>query len=195
MVIFLGYDPRRQYVYDTMVKYFQDPVMYKVQSKNSEENSDMFGVRIESYLLKDRRFLIVMVPKDDSVPYFHPKKLSDLMWTVLQTRNLVEEDEILDRLPAIRYEIKRDAFEGYMIRCENATEEVTSYEVQPHLPIKVHLLHRKKGKFEYSENGTILAAIETFQTLLCMLPPTDLSEEFLGVPSTNIMSTRDAGLI
>lgn len=169
--------------------------MYKVQSKNSEENSDMFGVRIESYLLKDRRFLIVMVPKDDSVPYFHPKKLSDLMWTVLQTRNLVEEDEILDRLPAIRYEIKRDAFEGYMIRCENATEEVTSYEVQPHLPIKVHLLHRKKGKFEYSENGTILAAIETFQTLLCMLPPTDLSEEFLGVPSTNIMSTRDAGLI
>lgn len=179
MVVFLGYDPRKQFVYDTLIRYFQDPVLYKIESRTPEDGTDVFAVRMESYLLKERRFLIVMVDTDPSIPYGHPRRLSELAWKVLQTRNITEEDEQLDRLPSVHYDIYRDAFEGYGLHVDHCTDDVTSYEVRPSLPLKVHLLHRKKGKFEYSDQGTILAAIETYQTLLCIIPDPDLSHDFL----------------
>jgi len=179
MVIFLGYDPRKQFVYDTMVRYFQDPVLYKVPSKDTGGNvSDMYAVRIETNLMKERRFLIVMVRPEPDQPMGRAQRLSELMWTVLQTRNLTEEDQAFDHLPVIRYDIQRDMFEGYIIRCDTSTDEITSYHVEPHLPIKVHLLHRKKGRYEYSDQGTILAAVETYQTLLVMDTKSDVSEVF-----------------
>lgn len=181
MVVFLGYDPRRQYVYDTIVGYFQDPVLYKIPSRDPESSPslDMYGVRIESFLLKERRFLIVMVQGDPQVAYGEARRLSELFWTVIQTRNLTEQEESLDRLPAVRYEIRRDAFEGYALRIESSTDEVTTYRVAPSLPIKIHLLHKKKGRFEYADQGTILAALETYQTLLCFESHDDLAAQFV----------------
>lgn len=181
MVVFLGYDPRRQYVYETIVQYFQNPVLYKIPSRDPDSSSalDMYGIRIESFLLKERRFLIVMVQADPQIPHGHARPLSELFWTVLQTRNLTEEEGSLDRLPAVRYEIRRDSFEGYALRIESSTDEVTTYRVAPPLPMKIHLLHKKKGRFEYADQGTILAAIETYQTLLCFESQDDLAAQFV----------------
>lgn len=180
MVVFLGYDPRKQYIKESLANYFQDPVLYKIPSKNPEIGMDMYAIRIESFLLKERRFLIVLVARDPTVPYGHPTRLSGLEWTVLQTRHLSEEDDALDRLPAVQYEVRRTLFDGYVLRAEDSTEDITSYRVEPSLPLRVHLLHRKKGRFEYADAGTILSAIETYQTLLCIVQTDDTSLDLSG---------------
>lgn len=186
MVVFFGYDPRREMAYDTLSRYFQDPLLYKTNKKYKDPSKDglldVYGIRVQSYLLKDKRFVIAMVLQNDSIQVGEPVKLSSLKWQVLQIRSLTDDDPDLDPLPLFTYEIDRDLLNSYKLFRTEMTDDVTSYSVSSDLPIVVHLLHRKKGPYEYSEEGTLLAAVETYQTILCMKPVDEqnLAQSFLG---------------
>jgi len=172
MVVFLGYDPRRDFIYDTIAGYFQNPSMVKIPPRE-ETGMDLFAVRVSSMLLKDRRFLFVLAPPDATMPFGTVQPLRSIQWEVLQARSVVDDDD-LAMLPVMKYDIRRDAFRDYRLIMDNGTEDWTSYRVQPLLPIRVHLLHRKKGRHEYSTEGTIVAAIETYQTILSFTNNSDL---------------------
>ena len=170
MVVFFGYDPRVEMVYGRLIQYFQDPVLYKTSKEYTESRQplDVYAVRVESMLLKDRRFLIAMVPVDASVPVGTGRRMSTLRWRVLQARSLMEEDPHLDPLPVMQYEVNRELLQDITLQREDMNDDVTTYRVEPPLPIKIHLLHKKKGPYEYSAEGNLLAAVETYQTLVCM---------------------------
>jgi len=170
MVVFFGYDPRVEMIYARLIQYFQDPVLYKTSKDYAESKQplDVYAVRVESMLLKDRRFLIAMVPVDPAVPVGTGQRLSTLRWRVFQARSLIEEDPHLDPLPVMQYEVQRELLQDISLHREDMNDDLTTYRVHPPLPIKVHLLHKKKGPYEYSAEGSLLAAVETYQTLVCL---------------------------
>ena len=184
MVMFLGYDPHVELLYEKMKEYFQDPVFFKISKSYVDKGVeyDVYAVRIESLLLKDRRFLIAMVRPDPGVPTGSGKKLSELRWWVMQMRSLVEEDPDMDGIPPIKYEIKRELIQDIRLFREDMNDEVTTYRVDPDFPMTVHLLHKKKGPYEYAEEGNLLAAVETYQTLLCLKERnnSDLEKDFFS---------------
>lgn len=132
-----------------------------------ETGMDLFAVRVSSMLLKDRRFLFVLAPPDPAIPIGTARPLRSIQWEVLQTRSVMDDDD-LAMLPVMKYDLRRNAFKDYRLLMDNGTDDWTSYRVQPTLPIRVHLLHRKKGRHEYSAEGTIVAALETYQTILSL---------------------------
>lgn len=180
MVVFLGYDPMRDFIYRTITDYFQDPVLVKTRTKSHVDGMDMYVGQSVSYLLKERRFLLVMVTRADDIPYGTASRLSRLMWKTLQTRVIVDDDEFIDPVREFSYDVRREAFHGYTLSRVDTTDDWTQYRVDPYLPLTVFLFHKKKGAFEYSPTGTLVAALETFQTLLVLesSSPTTLSHVF-----------------
>lgn len=162
--VFLGYDPRRDFIYDTIAGYYQNPSMIKIPPRE-ETGMDLFAIRVSSMLLKDRRFLFVLCPPDPTIPVGSRLPMRSIQWEILQARSIVDDDDLAS-LPVMKYDIQRNAFKDYRLIRDNGTDDWTSYRSSPSLPLIIHLLHRKKGRHEYSAEGTIVAALETYQTIL-----------------------------
>jgi hypothetical protein len=148
-----GYDPKKEQVYNIFAKYFNNPKMVKIKDV---KNYSMYGVKINIISGIEYRYILVFVEKDkNSVGY--PEDFLNLNWIVLQTRTLQDEynipvhDYIPRRIPELECNIKSiDTNYNYMVE---------------KLPIKITLIP-KNGGLEYHSSGTLLSAIETYQTIV-----------------------------
>lgn len=158
-----GYDPSRTHIYDAFTKYFNNPIMKKlknVSSNNSNNNYSMYISKINAHLGVEFRYLIVLVG-DYQTDIGVEQYLSNLEWNCLQTRTLVDDHS----LPLHTYFPKKIPELDKKIQLQTKDEKQYVYSVDE-MPITISLLVRKKTDLEYNNTGTIVSALETYQTLV-----------------------------
>jgi len=152
-IIDIGYDPRKEEIYTIFGNYFNFPKMVKIKDV---KNYSMYGVKINISLGIEFRYILAFVEKDlNQIGY--SKDFKDLKWVVLQTRTLEDDYNI----PIHDYIPRRLADLDSNIKLLDTNY---NYAVEK-LPIKITLIP-KSGGTEYHSSGTLLSAIETYQTII-----------------------------
>ena len=152
------FDPIKVNTYNIFVSYFKDPIMTKIKNV---DNCSMYITRIHTMVGNTYRYLIVLVKLDDKQNGFE-KLMSECYWLSLQTRTL---DDIHNLKPYIYYPKRLPAL-LVDINIKTRDEEQSIYTCDVY-SIMLILLHTKKNfKFQYQDKGTILNALETYQTII-----------------------------
>jgi len=151
--------------YKLFVNYFRNPTFVKV--KNQEDGStklSLYANQAPCMLIQEARFVLVFI-LDDNEPIGTKKRLSDLMWVSLQFRNLPPN---VYNVPLHQYafipsvELQQNA---KIIKIKT-TPEASMYSCEQ-LPIIVTLLHTpKRSAIDYQQNGNLLAAIVSWETII-----------------------------
>lgn len=151
------FSPEQQFFYDILVDYYDNPTLYKIRD---DDNISVFGVQVPSYLLNDKHYIICTCPLtiDSMLP------LREIPWTSFQTR--ASQNELYSNLPKIQYKKKRDAKFQIPLEIVSRDTKVSVYKTVKESPLKVSLLHVKGIEYEYSNEGTLHTALETFQTII-----------------------------
>lgn len=151
-----GFDPVKESVYTLFTEYFENPVMTKIGDVN---NFSKYLTKIHALLGVEFRYIIVFVRKNNAKPGSQ-LSLDRLKWVSLQTRTLSDEHDlswhayIPRRLPDL----------DKKITLVNKDERQYVYTVQD-LPLIVTLLPKSKG-LDYNSSGTVVSALETYQTII-----------------------------
>jgi hypothetical protein len=150
-------DPFKEYTFQLFTTYYDNMVMHKTRD---DEKFSIYMARLQCLLLNEQRFLIAIVPRDHSPP-FYQKRLEELRWVSLQIRNLEETYDIQPQ----SYQMKRTPDFQRRIKVMSRNPEVTTYTVE-NLPIHVSLLHTRNDEYEYPNEGSLISALETFRTMI-----------------------------
>lgn len=157
--------PEKEYIYSLLQEYYGSPDLVKIRD---DEELSIYGVQLPCLLLNERRFLILLCPRD-VVSTGRAKNMKDLRWTSLQSRTL--SDEQFAHLPIHNdFRVHRDAKFALPLSIHHRTQKVSSYRTDGY-PIDVSLLHQKNNEFEYPNEGTLMSALETYQTIVQWSPP------------------------
>lgn len=155
-------DPNVEKLYRDICLYFKNPNMTKI--KDVEQYS-MYMCKTQCLLSKECRYIIAFVPKDDA-PEQTTEKLDTLAWCSLQTRTLT------DRYPSIASHGYTPQGSGPLkarISRTNVEDSCSIYTCQEY-PVEITLLHTsKKSAYDYQKYGTIIAALETYETILTLI--------------------------
>ena len=157
-VINPSYDPSKNRVYDVFCEYFNNPIMTKIK------NVDKFSVymsKIHSMIGNAFRYLVLFVNIDSNqLGFKHNMKKCE--WISLQTRTL----EDFHNIPVHKYQPSTSITElKQKLFIKTRDEKQTVYECED-FPLVVTLLHtRKNYVMQYPNTGTIVSAIETYQTI------------------------------
>lgn len=152
------YDPSKNYVYKAFCDYFGDPVVTKIKNVHTYS---IYMAKIHAMLGKSFRYLILFVDHDNNPNRFE-KRMSECEWISLQTRTLEDRHNIKPH----SYQVRKTPELSQKIHIQNRTEEQSVYNCESY-PLTVTLLHtRKNNRFQYQPVGTIVSALETFQTII-----------------------------
>jgi hypothetical protein len=148
-------------IYILFTNYFGNPLMTKI--KNEEINKlSMYVCKAYCLLSKECRYIIVFVEMDAN-PIKHVINLKHLSWKSLQTRTLSDQ----------QFNIKSHGYTPAavgpltcVIERINITKEASTYKCDE-FPLIITLLHTEKKTSEvYQNKGTIIAALETWETII-----------------------------
>ncbi len=147
-------------IYDHFIDYFGDPILMKI--KDQDGKFTLYGIKTYCLLSKECRFIVCITHKDkDKIGT--KKYLSEIYWLSLQTRTL----------PSDYYNVETHNYtpvaKGPLlakIERIKITKEASTYKCI-NLPIIVTLLHTdKKNADVYQNQGTVIAARETWETII-----------------------------
>jgi hypothetical protein len=156
-VIDRTYNPRMDTVYRVFSEYFDNPTMTKLKDI---DNYSMYISKIYCMLGIQHRYIYIFTYKDGNT-IGHKDRLSHFNWISFQTRT-VDDDHKLDshnyiprRLPGLNKKIT----------LQKHDRNAYTYSVEDY-PIVVTLLPVRKEGMEYTASGTLLTALETYQTIV-----------------------------
>jgi hypothetical protein len=150
----------RDFIYSLLVSYYDNPIMKKIKELN---NLSMYICKLPC-LLNEKRYLIAMTLIYENEPLGTELHLSELRWKTFMARVL--NDESFDNsIPAHSYQVKREDKYLLPLNIMNRKDEISIYTT-PEQPIIVSLLHTQNYKHQYPNEGNLLMALETFQTLI-----------------------------
>ncbi len=152
-----AYEPGKEKMYQAFDDYFNHPTMIKIKDVNGHS---MYMSKTYCLLSNECRYIIAFVLQDN-IPVRSKEALKTLQWVSLQTRTLPDQHN----LPPHGYQPKRDGPLNVTIVRTNLTKEVSTYSCND-LPVTVTLLHTKKGSVQYQDRGNIIAALETYNTII-----------------------------
>lgn len=154
-------NPNHRYFRNMIDTYYDSPVMQKIRNSN---NKSIFMCRIASLLLKEKRYLIAICPVDNSdIDSLSP--LKDLTWEIFQTRCLDNEEYTNKDIIKQAYNSKRNPHIELHRTSKNS--EYSIYKpIDTKHNIEITLLNTTQDEYEYPENGSIIACLETFQTII-----------------------------
>jgi hypothetical protein len=144
-------------IYKIFTDYFNNPIM--VKTKNEEQFS-IYVCKLYCLLNKDCRYIIVFT-KIDTNKIGLEIQLKDLDWVSLQTRTLPSDE--YDNISSHGYIPKEKGPLLAKINRIKKEEEASTYNCDDY-PIIVTLLHAKNKT--YQNRGTIIAALETWETII-----------------------------
>ena len=154
------FKPDLEKLYQACDDYFNHPPMVKIKNVNQYS---MYMCKTYCLLSNECRYIIAFV-KEDNMPIDFKESLITLRWTSLQTRTLSEQH---NNLPPHAYQPKRDTPLNTIITRTDTNPNYSAYSSED-FPITITLLHTKKIPNEYQEKGNIVAAIETYNTIICL---------------------------
>jgi len=153
-----GYEPEKEYVYKLFTAYFNNPTMRKIRNQG---NHSLYAVKIYGLLNKESRYLIA-ITNIDYKSIGTAEELRTINWVSLQTRTLSEK---LNTEVHAYVAVAEGALTAPIFRT-NITKEASTYKCND-LPLIVTLLHtEKKDSNVYQPKGTVIAGIETYETII-----------------------------
>ena len=152
----IGVSQEKRRVYESVILYFGDLVMYKIPSKNP--NLSMYACAIAT-LIHENRYIFAIC-NHDANPLGFTSKLSGLNWVSFQCR--ISSDDF--NLPHTNYVPNSNAFTDTEINQIGEENKIITYQVQG-LPLKLQLLPLTYHS-GYRARGTVGEALETFATVL-----------------------------
>jgi hypothetical protein len=159
-------DPEKEYMYQLINRYYDSPTLLKIRN---DQDFSMYGIQLPCFLLNEKRFLILLCPLD-AFSKNSRRPMKDLRWISLQARSL--NDEKMTELPMHHYQIKRENQYAVPLSIYHRSVKVSTYRLKSY-PLEVSLLHLRSNEFEYPSEGTLVSALETYQTILQWVPKTD----------------------
>jgi hypothetical protein len=143
-------------MYDLFDYYFDHPTMTRVRDI---DDNVVYMTKIRCLLSRECMYIVAIVKNNK---YLHPQeKLKDLFWESLQTRTMFEKVEI----PSHEYRPKKLIPLMVPITRTESTDRYSSYMCEK-FPINITILNKKEGPSEYQDKGTIVNALETYQTII-----------------------------
>ena len=156
--VLYDFDPEKEYIYKLFDDYFNHPIMTKIKNIN---NCSMYMSKTYCLLTNECRYIVVFVYQD-IMDNFRKEKLINLKWISLQTRTLSDQHS----LPTHSYEVSNtNPLKKVLIKRIKVDKEASTYNCEK-FPLTLSLLHTKNGFEEYSEHGNIVAALETYNTII-----------------------------
>ena len=153
-----GYEPEKDYIYNLFTKYFNNPTMRKIRNQG---NFSLYAVKIYGLLNKESRYLIV-VTNIDGNSIGTAEELRTIKWVSLQTRCLTEKLNV----DVHGYTAIAEGPLTAIINRVDVSKSASTYSCID-LPIVITLLHtEKKDSNTYQQKGTVIAAIETYETII-----------------------------
>lgn len=148
--------------YNFFSTYFNNPILVKIKEL---EGLAMFGTRVASSLLRDRKYIFALVDLSDPSSKLPQASLSELNWTFLQTRSLSDVYSV----PTYRYSVPKEC-ENIEINLidKNATKTMYHYRCKMFPNVNITLLTNKNQYREYSERGTLNLAIESYNCMISL---------------------------
>lgn len=147
-------------IYKMFVDYLNNPIMVKTKD---EEGYSVYVCKLYCLLNKDCRYIIVFT-KIDTNMIGSEIKLKDLNWVSLQTRTLPSDE--YSNISSHGYIPKeKGPLLSKIIRIK-IEDEASTYKCDDY-PLIITLLHTKnKTSTSYNNRGTIIAALETWETIV-----------------------------
>jgi len=152
-----SYDPSKDDIYPLFTQYFGNPLMTKLKNV---EGCSMYIAKVHALLGIEYRYIIAIV-YEDKIPLGTQVELKRLPWLSLQTRSLQEEHNI----PFHSYIPRRSKQIDKKISLVHRDAKQYTYTVE-HLPLIVTLLPKTGTDMEWNNSGTIVTALETYQTII-----------------------------
>ena len=152
------YDPSKNNIYEAFTEYFGNPVLTKIKNV---DNYSVYMTRIHSMLGNSFRYLILFVERDVDM-FKTTKNMIDIEWISLQTRTLEDWHDLKQHT----YNVRNMPPLTQKITIKTHNEKQSTYDAES-FPLVITLLHtRKNNSFQYQPSGTIVSALETFQTII-----------------------------
>lgn len=152
------FNPMNDYLYSLFVNYFANPTLTKIKN---EATFSMYTVKFFCLLSKECRYLILFTAIN---PYNigSVDEMKNIKWLSLQTRTLFDQFDCLTH----SYSPSSSSPLNVLINRTKVTDTASTYLCND-FPITVTLLHtKKKDKLSYQNSGTVIAALETFETII-----------------------------
>lgn len=141
------------------VAYFNNPVMTKTKSVNG---CSIYMAKNYCLLSRLCRYLVAII-EEDNEKIDTKKSLDSLEWVSFQTRTLSENYS----LPSHSYVAKRGGPLDIKITRTDISQRGSTYNCENSFPITITLLHENgKSSNDYQPNGTLISALETFNTII-----------------------------
>jgi hypothetical protein len=137
---------------------------FKMIKTNNVNNFSVYKSKVETFISSGARYIVAIVEIDDD-PIGTLKPLEDLNWVSFQTRFTSSEKEVKN-LPIKKYTITKNSLLNDKISKWAEISDKTIYKCE-NLPLKIEVIHMKKDD-TFAEKGTVIAAMELFQTILIL---------------------------
>lgn len=151
------YEPDKEVIYQAFTAFFSNPTMTKIKDVGQ---FSMYMSKTYCLLNRDCRYLVAFVNRDGRAPGT-PEEMRNTRWESFQTRTMPENHQ----LPPHAYKAERGGPLDVPILRTEIGAEASTYSCE-RLGLTVTLLHTKKGPSEYQDRGTLVAALETYQTIV-----------------------------
>jgi len=149
----------RTHIYKLIETYYDNPKMRKIKELN---DISMYICKLPC-LLNEKRYLVAMTATFLNEPIGNELYLSDLRWKTFMARVL--NDEEFEKAPMHSYQVKRDDKYLIPLQIQMREKEISVY-TNTNQPIIVSLLHTQNYSHQYPNEGNLMSALETFQTLI-----------------------------
>jgi hypothetical protein len=146
----------RHQIYEGIIQIFGDIKMAKIPCPNA--TLSMYGAQVPC-MCAEKRFIFAIALIDNN-SYGSIVPLSCINWISLQTRTSMIEYNV----PVATYEYKSTVFGDTPIFMNRENKTDTYYRPKKY-PIEIQLIQTQSGR-GYAEEGTILAALETYNTIV-----------------------------
>ncbi len=153
-------EPARNQMYEDFNTYFNNPILSKQASPDGVHS--MYMCKSYCLLSNECRYIIAFV-KDDNNPNGTDKNLLNLKWVVLQTRTFLSRD-----IRSHGYQPNMSGPLTAPIIRTKVDETASTYSCRNY-PITITMLHTdKKTADDYQPRGNIIAALETYNTIITL---------------------------
>lgn len=183
----------KQEIYNSLVEYFGDVVMTKLNSKSTSDGNiyGLYYCRIGCMLCVDNRYLLVIVKESETnvtgneneqtVPVGTQMYLSNLHWISFQTRSIDDFETVNPYNIKIKQQnIKnnRNAIIDMEMKISEELNDRVRYECSEHYPITVDIMKKKSKekniydmmdgyeKEYYTPTCSIQTLLESYQCVL-----------------------------
>ena len=155
-----SYVPRHDKIYPLFIEYFGNLSMTKIKTVGKYS---MYAAKIHCLLGIESRYVVAFID-EDKLPLGNVDSFSNLKWLNLQTRTLAD----IHNIPPQTYRPRR--LPSLMKKIEMVSRTPTEYVYRcDDYPIQITMIPKKGSDLEYQPKGTIVTALETFQTIVNLI--------------------------